>query len=236
MGRLKRGVASALVADSREEKLVAQVRPYTMSDPTRLANLHRLVEDLEAAQIPGDLVECGVCNGGSAALMAATVTDSKRRLWLYDTFEGIPEAGPEDGEEALRHTGDFVGNTHRVHEVLGAVGWDPERCVWREGLFGDTLLQPLPEQIALLHIDADWYDSVMETLEALYPRVSMGGAVVLDDFGHWEGARRAFYDFCSRHGLQPMLERRGYTQAHWWKGDEHTRHVLNRPRRSDHVP
>jgi O-methyltransferase len=68
-----------------------------------------------------------------------------------------------------------------------------------------------------LHIDADWYDSVFYSLETFYQRVSDGGFIVLDDFGHWEGAREAFYDFCMEHSIKPLIERTGYTQAFWRK-------------------
>ena len=77
--------------------------------------------------------------------------------------------------------------------------------------------------IAFLHIDADWYDSVQLALETFYDRVSTGGVIILDDFGHWEGCREAFYDFAADRGIKPLLERFGHTQAYWIKDRTHNR-------------
>lgn len=204
--------------------LIALVQTYTMIDPLRLSVLHGLACDLATKGVEGDIVECGVCNGGSAAVIAYPFRHEPiRRLWLYDTFEGLPLPSPEDGPFAKEYVGKCIGSIEKVKEVLRNVEFPLEQVVWRKGLFKDTFKQPLPVKVALLHIDADWHHSVQECLEVFHPRVADGGVIVLDDFGHWEGVRKAFYDFCKKHEIYPLLERVGYTQAFWWKGQEHNR-------------
>lgn len=208
----------------KTRKLLRAVRPYTMSDRIRLSTLNTLAKEISSNHIAGDIVECGVCNGGSAAVMAAGIKESQgRSLWLYDTFAGIPPAQVTDGLLAQTFTGHFVGSEQMVTEALTKVRYPLERVVLKKGLFRDTFKDELPRHIALLHVDADWYESVLLTLQTFYPLVSDGGFIVLDDFGHWEGTRKAFYDFCQGEGIQPLLERVGATQAFWRKGLEHNR-------------
>lgn len=221
--------AAPSVRGDEASALVRAVEPYTMSDPLRLGMLYGLSRETLANRVEGDIVECGVCNGGSAAIMAAGIKDAReRRLWLYDTFAGLPAPGEQDGVMAKPYAGQLVGSVESVREVLKKVGFPLDRAVLRQGSFRETFTAPLPERIALLHIDADWYDSVLFALETLYPLVTEGGVIVLDDFGHWEGARKAFYDFCRSAEIEPLLERAGYTQAFWRKGQEHARAVGER--------
>jgi hypothetical protein len=100
---------------------------------------------------------------------------------------------------------------------MAAVSTGPERYTIREGWFHDTFKDTLPSQVALLHCDSDWYESVSLVLETFYPLVPDGGCVILDDFGFWEGCREAFYEFCHRHGEKPLLERVERDQAFWIK-------------------
>lgn len=200
------------------------VRPYTMIENDRLEKLFRLAKLVFKKQIPGDIVECGVCNGGSAALIAAAIQPSDRKIWLYDTFSGIPAPGKLDGPAASAFTGGLKGDLVKVREVFSAVSIPEKNIVIREGEFNKTFAQPLPGTIALLHIDADWYESVGLCLETFYTRVSEGGVIILDDFGYWEGTRLAFYEFCRKNRIAPLLERVGDTQAYWIKGREHNRH------------
>jgi O-methyltransferase len=205
-------------------ELARTVKPYTLCDSLRIATLHGLAGEIRDEKIPGDIVECGVFNGGTGAVLAEAISgDAGRKIWLYDTFEGMPVPGDKDGPLAASYTGQVRGSMDMVKEVLGKVGFPENRAVLRKGLFADTFQQPLPEQVALLHVDSDWYDSVLLTLRTFYPRVPEGGVIVLDDFGHWEGAREAFYDFCAEASIRPLLERTGNTQAHWRKGKTHTR-------------
>lgn len=178
---------------------------------------------LAARNVPnGVWVECGVFNGGGAASIA--LADPSREVWLYDTFCGIPAPTERDGAEAYGITGLLRGSEDVAVRKVQDAGVARERIVVRKGLFADTFQQELPECVALLHSDGDWYDSVLDTLRTFYDRVPEGGVIVLDDFGYWRGARLAFYDFCRERNLYPLLERLGISQALWVKGKEDNRH------------
>jgi O-methyltransferase len=212
----------ALMLGDSLAPLLRTVKPYTLCGNRRLRTLAQLARQINDHGIAGDIVECGTCNGGSAALLA-TFLGERRHLWLYDSFQGMPGTVAKDGEEARQYEGACVGQVERVKEVLGKVGTRPDQYTIRKGWFQDTFRQELPERVALLHCDADFYDSVLLTLETFYPRIPAGGCVVLDDFGYWEGSREAFYDFCARHGERPLLERVTSSQAYWTKGKQHNR-------------
>ena len=199
------------------------VQDYTLCDEARLQNLARLAAGVSARGVAGAVVECGVYNGGAAAATALGFGQDQRDFWLYDSFEGLPETSEADGPDAARFVGDCVGDPERVREVFRRLGHPESRLRLHKGWFQDTLPAAKPDGIALLHIDADWFDSVLLCLRELYPRVPTGGAVVLDDFGHWEGCREAFYAYCQETGERPLLERCGYTQAWWIKGRTHNR-------------
>jgi len=204
------------------ESLLNKVRPYTLLDYDRLKNLMRICRYLNDQNIPGDFVECGAYKGGSAAVISKYLGQT-RKLWLYDSFQGLPEATPEDGEEALNWTGKCYGTLDDVAAVMQAIDHNADNLVIKEGWFHETFETEVPSSVALLHCDADWYDSVILVLEKFYDLIPEGGCVVLDDFGWWEGCRQAFYDFCHRRNEKPLLERIGVDQAYWIKGKAHNR-------------
>ncbi|HEY5884266.1 MAG TPA: TylF/MycF/NovP-related O-methyltransferase [Pyrinomonadaceae bacterium] len=205
-----------------DARLLQQVRPFTLASAKKLGNLKRLATSAIKRNIEGDFVECGTYKGGSSAVLGAELT-TDRHLWLYDSFEGMPEVKEIDGVDA----GEWVGKLHasedEVKEALRIVGLTSGQYTIRKGWFDQTFEQPLPERVALLHCDADWHASVTVVLETFYPRVADGGVVILDDFGWWEGCREAFYDFCARHGEKPLLERVDCDQAYWIKGKTNNR-------------
>jgi O-methyltransferase len=218
----KRLVRCSRLLGDPDGLLLERVRPYTMMSRSKLRNLKRLASQVVSDGVAGDFVECGTCKGGSSAVIASALR-SDRHLWLYDSFEGLPEAGDVDGPAALAWTGGARAVEQDVIDVLTATGIRPERYTIRKGWFEDSFQQPLPKQVAFLHCDADWHDSVLLTLETFYPLMADGGIVVLDDFGWWEGCREAFYSFCWRHDERPLLERCGSDQAWWIKGKTHSR-------------
>ncbi len=205
-----------------DAKLLQQVRPYTLASAKKLGNLKRLAASTTERSIEGDFVECGTYKGGSAAVLGSALTPG-RHLWLYDSFEGMPEVKEIDGADAGEWVGRLRASDDDVREILTLVGLSPSQYTIRKGWFDHTFLQQLPERVAVLHCDADWHASVTVVLETFYPRVAEGGVVVLDDFGWWEGCREAFYDFCARHGEKPLLERVDCDQAYWIKGKTNNR-------------
>ena len=204
------------------DQLYRIVAGYTLLDLERIRSLWNLIDDVIRRGIKGDIVECGSCKGGSSAVLRKGLGPG-RKLWIYDSFEGMPETCELDGEEAKKYVGTCLASKGDVLEILRATGARGDEFVIMEGLYEDTFKKKLPEQVALLHCDADWYDSVSIVLETFYSLIPVGGCVILDDFGFWEGCRRAFYDFCQKHGEKPLLERVGITQAFWIKGKEHNR-------------
>jgi len=204
------------------EKVCQVVKDYTLLDDERLFSILKLMNDINMRNVQGDVVECGCYKGGSSAILRLGM-GSDRKLWIYDSFLGLPEASAEDGPEAKNCVGDCAAAVGDVIEVLAATGASEEEYIIREGWFQNTFKQELPTQVSLLHCDADWYESVSLVLETFYPLIPKGGTIILDDFGHWEGCRRAFYEFCEKYSERPLLERVGYTQAFWIKGKEHNR-------------
>jgi O-methyltransferase len=207
---------------SNFSELQKKVAAYTMCDTQRLESLWNLINSTNKLGVKGDIVECGCYKGGSAALLRAGMGPG-RRLWIYDSFQGMPETTEQDGGEAGNWVGSCTAHIDDVREILRHTEAKDEEFIIREGLFIKTFEMDLPEKVAFLHCDADWYDSVRLVLETFYPRMPKGACIVLDDFGYWEGCRKAFYDFCERHDEKPLLERVGITQAWWIKGKEHNR-------------
>jgi O-methyltransferase len=183
-----------------------RVAPYTDGGP-RLVALYRLARAVVQAGTLGDIVECGVARGGTAALLGWATRDTDRQLWLYDTFAGLPPAETVDGPAAAAYTGSYRGTRDQVGSLLRRAGIPAARSHLVPGLFEDTLAHAQVERIALLHIDGDWYRSVRTCLETLYDRVSPGGYIVLDDYGYWPGCQIATDEFLAARGLRIRLER-----------------------------
>src|SRR5713226_1204951 len=149
----------------QDKRITKTVRPYTLVSPQRIQNLCRLARRIEREHIPGDVMECGVCNGGTAAVLARFATHStlNRTVWLLDSFQGMPEITPEDGvgvggDPAEAHVGKEVGDPARVNEVLRSIRADVSRVRIVSGWFQDTFPLVTAKAIALLNIDADWYE------------------------------------------------------------------------------
>lgn len=202
----------------QEKRLANLILPDTLVGPERVHNLYLLAKRIEEENIPGDVIECGVCNGGTAALLARSATRSRlnRTVWLLDSFEGMPATTPEDGEAAKAHIGKEVGDIERVKRALARVGAGMSRVRIVPGWFRDTFPSVSASQIALLNIDADWYESVKLCLEAFYDRVATGGFVSFDDYGHWPGCRKAVDEFFQARKLPYKLQQVDYT-AHWFR-------------------
>jgi predicted O-methyltransferase YrrM len=166
-------------------------------------------------EIPGDIVECGTARGGSAALMGLTLkrlNASERKLWVFDTFEGLPSptADDPDFEIAKLYTGTCLGSIEDVSASFDRLGISGQVELVK-GLFQDTLPKARIGKIAVLHIDGDWYDSVKTCLENLYDRVVEGGVIQIDDYGFWKGARKAVDEFFQSRSIIADLKHLDYS-------------------------
>jgi Macrocin-O-methyltransferase (TylF) len=195
-------------------RMYRMVRPYTVVGNARLRGLYRAVREVVARGIPGDLVECGTARGGSAALMGLTVKRlcASRILWVFDTFEGLPAPTADDPDRnvAELYTGTLRGDLAEVTALLERLEILPHAKLVK-GLFQETVPGCEVETIAVLHLDGDWYESVKVCLDHLYDRVSPGGIIQIDDYGHWEGARKAVDEFLRRRTIQASLRYLDYT-------------------------
>jgi O-methyltransferase len=206
-------------------KTIASVEEFTMTSPERIASLVNAVEYIEKQNIQGDIVECGVWRGGSMMSVAYTLMrlNRHRRLHLFDTFEGMPPPTDKDvnlrGEEASKllkksDRSAWVWAECQIDEVrrnMESTGYAPENVNYIVGKVEDTIPANAPEKIALLRLDTDWYESTRHELIHLFPRLSRGGVLIIDDYGHWQGARRAVDEYFEENNLPILLCRIDYT-------------------------
>jgi len=195
---------------------------YSMAGWRRISNVYDLCTEAVREGIRGAFVECGVYNGGCAAVMAGVSDhlDADRTTWLFDSFEGLPQPTDADGDDAKEYAGlteagghllaidRCVGSLQKVEEVLfKRVGVAPESVRIVKGWFQDTLPATSQEigPISVLRLDGDWYESTLVCLNQLFAQVSPGGFVVLDDYGYWPGCRRATTEFLEKMGLDVEL-------------------------------
>ena len=205
-----RRIRSAAVKLSLSSRARAVAKAgLTYLSPQRLRVLERSVRDVDRRGIPGDFVECGVALGGSAILLS-TLLAPQRRFHGYDVFEMIPAPGAEDERDAhdryavikagaSRGIGgeQYYGYMTNLRDVVVenfrefGLTVDGERIGLHQGLFEHTLRFEPDSQIALAHIDCDWYDPVRLCLERIYARLAVGGCMILDDYNDYRGCRKA---------------------------------------------
>lgn len=216
--------------DDLDREIIRQVRAYTMTTDLRLEALLKAVRYVVARDIAGGFVECGVWLGGSVLAMLLQLQHLQiddRDVYLFDTFEGMtapsrsdtspyepPALDAWDKSRAAneRPWGALFDrelfNETRVRDVLLATGYPAERVHLVKGPVEDTLPERAPERLALLRLDTDWYESTRHELTHLYPRLAHGGVLIIDDYGHWEGCRRAVDEFFSDGSVPPLLLQR----------------------------
>jgi hypothetical protein len=205
-------------------KVIDRVQPYTMTSPDRIFALVQAIRYVTNAGIPGSIVEAGVWRGGSAmaaAIELMTHGDQTRDLYLYDTYEGMSEPTKEDldfrGQAADSQLASSEKSTNsqiwayspieEVRQNLLSTGYPGEKLHFIKGKVEDTIPGEIPDQIALLRLDTDWYESTKHEMEHLYPRLVSGGVLILDDYGHWQGARQAVDEYIAAHNLHLLLNR-----------------------------
>lgn len=203
-------------------RLALDASLYTMLSYPRLSKLYEAACQLHKERIDGSFVECGVWNGGSAGIVAAAQNDNSRHSWLFDSWEGLPEPSEYDisyaGEPGTK--GDLLGSEDKVRELLfQKLKLSQETTHLIKGWFNDTL--PVHKKhigdIALLHLDCDWYKSVKFCLNELYDSVIQGGFIFIDDYGHWSGCKKAVDEFVTERNLKIDLIEIDYTGVYFQK-------------------
>jgi O-methyltransferase len=227
---VRRRVPAAPPPDLEAEflSLYETCKPYTRTSIERMYALYQATRYLVRARVPGAVVECGVWRGGSAMIAAMTLAasdDARRDLWLYDTYEGMsaPSAHDHDWrgiaaaellEKGAANKETSVWCYSSIDEVranMARTGYAAERLRFVKGKVEDTLPGQAPEQIALLRLDTDFYDSTLHELTHLYPRLAPGGVLIIDDYGHWAGARKAVDQYFAALAKPVLLQRIDYT-------------------------
>ncbi|MEZ5247370.1 MAG: TylF/MycF/NovP-related O-methyltransferase [Acidimicrobiales bacterium] len=194
----------------------------TMVGRQRLADVRRCVDSVMADGVPGDLIETGVWRGGVTILMRGMLEawgDTDRRVWVADSFQGLPapdaDAFPQDVGHDMSDVPALAVSADRVRANFDRYGLLDDRVQFLEGWFRDTLPTAPIERLAVLRLDGDMYESTMDALEALYPRLSVGGYVIVDDYGAWEPCRQACTDYRERHGITDEIVPIDWTGVHW---------------------
>ena len=205
----------------REEGRDWPSRAETMIGLRRLDNLQECIETVIAEDVPGDVLEAGIWRGGAGILMRAVLAvhgDAERTVWLADSFQGLPRPRPEHPADAddkhwtqpfLAVTLDQVKANFTRYKMLD------DRVRFLEGWFSDTLPSAPIERLAVLRVDGDMYGSTMDVLEALYAKVSVGGFVIIDDYGEIPQCRAAVEDFRTKHKIVEPLQRIDGSGVFW---------------------
>jgi hypothetical protein len=199
-------------------KLYERCKPYTMTSIERMYSVFKSVEYICKANIPGDFVECGVWKGGSSMMAALSLMHfgKRRELYLYDTFNGMSEASEVDisyrGEKGTEYSEPSWPTFDEVKQNMLNTGYDANLINLIPGKVEDTLPDKIETfRIALLRLDTDWYQSTLHELTHLFPLLSKGGVLIIDDYGHWQGARKAVDEYFESLGIVPFLSRIDYT-------------------------
>jgi len=196
---------------------------HTMVGKARLDSLQDAVETVLRENIPGDLIETGVWRGGCSILMKAVLRaygDRSRRVFVADSFEGLPEPNaaryPSDAGD-VHHKFEFLKvSQEQVEENFRQFGLLDERVVFLKGWFKNTLPTAPIERLALMRLDGDMYESTMDGLTHLYPKLSVGGFCIIDDYA-LPRCRQAVEDFRASRGIREPLVQVDYSGCYWRK-------------------
>jgi hypothetical protein len=202
-----------------------------MTNPARCRKLWDLSRETLRKNIPGAFVECGVWKGGSSAVMGLAIRSAgqSRHLHLFDSFEGLPEPTEQDGASAKEYSGGRAsGALVSVNQckagleevkayLLGMLKLEPRHTHFHVGWFQDTLPKVASQlgDLALLRLDGDWYESTRLCLEHLYPLLSPGGVLILDDYNSWSGCKKATDEYRTKYCITEPIQEIGSGAVYW---------------------
>jgi hypothetical protein len=204
-----------------------ECKDFTMTSIERMYALYKATQYIVTHNIPGDIVECGVWKGGSSMLCALTMKtmgEMQKNIYMYDTYSGMSAPTEKD----ISFMGVAAKNKWRESELdnynkwafapleevkgnMSSTGYPPENIHFIKGKVEDTIPAIVPENISLLRLDTDWYESTYHELNHLFPRLSSGGVIIIDDYGHWKGAQEAVDKYFQENNVKILLNRIDYT-------------------------
>jgi O-methyltransferase len=213
-----------MISDEVFLEMYTKCQPFTMTSMERMYSLYQSMKYIVENNLPGDFTECGVWKGGSSMMMALYLKSqgiTDRTIFLYDTYEGM--SAPTDADKS--HTGEKAEDLLSVQDKnndnsiwcysslddvkknLASTGYPMEKICFIKGKVEDTLVNEIPGQLCLLRLDTDWYESTKVELNVLYPLLISKGVLIIDDYGHWEGARKAVDEYFSERSEHILLHR-----------------------------
>ncbi|WP_028650255.1 TylF/MycF family methyltransferase [Nocardioides halotolerans] len=209
----------------RENGLDWPSRAESMIGLRRMTNIQECIAQIVADDVPGDLIETGVWRGGACIFMKANLRawgDTTRTVWLADSFEGLPAPDaaryPADAGDRLHEQTGLAVGADQVRHNFERYGLLDDRVRFLVGWFKDTLPTAPVERLALMRLDGDMYESTIQALEPLYPKLSPGGFCIIDDFGsHASQAGQAVHDYRARHGITDEIVQIDEFGAYWRK-------------------
>lgn len=207
---------------------IKNVEKYTMTSPERIFALIEATKYVVNKNIEGDIVECGVWRGGSMMAVIKTLQNlntSTKQLLLYDTFEGMSEPTSfdksKDGESATdllknrkKTNEDYIWAYATLEDVKNNIyplNYPKDKISFIKGKVEDAIPTHVPKSISLLRLDTDWYESTKHELTHLFPLLSSGGVIIIDDYGHWQGAKKAVDEYFEENNIKILLNRIDYT-------------------------
>jgi len=218
----KEGIPNDII-DVKFRQIYNLCKKYSICAVTPMFALYKLIEYIVQNNIEGDLVECGVYKGGSVMLMAHTLkyfNQTSKKIYLYDTFEGMSLPTKRDisidGKHAMEllNKGDKITNKvwcfsplEEVRKNMESTAYPVDNIIYVQGKIEDTIPGIVPNKIALLRLDTDWYESTKHELQHLYPILSHNGVLIIDDYGYWHGAREAVDEYIKNNSVNLLLNR-----------------------------
>jgi O-methyltransferase len=208
--------------ERRVEGLDWPVEAETMIGIHRLNNIQECVTDILRRGVPGDFIETGVWRGGAVIFMRAILKayqDTDRVVWAADSFQGLPQPDPDrypaDAGDTLWMYKHLAVSEEQVRANFARYGLLDDQVRFLVGWFRDTLPTAPIERLALMRLDGDMYESTMDALRHLYPKLSIGGYVIVDDFDAVPGCPLAIHDFRAEHGISEPLQRIDRLSVFW---------------------
>jgi hypothetical protein len=221
--KLQIGVESAADLEPGFLEVYKMCQEYTLTSFKAMYAMYEAALYINKSGIAGDFVECGVWKGGSSMIVALAWLQAPgphRNLYLYDTYEGMPDTGTHYQDVGtgpfqfamnittmLRggHTGVFYAPLEEVRRNMRSTEYPEENVLFVKGMVEQTIPYQIPEQISLLHLDSDLYQSTYHELTHLYPRLTKGGVLIVDDYGSWKGSRKATDQYFAEQGISMLL-------------------------------